>query len=256
MALIITALPLSSCSGSTAATSSSSASKVTLNVSAAASLTDAINAIDALYTQKNPNVTITPNFASSGTLQKQIEAGAPADVFLSAAPQQMDALQKEQLIIDSTRKDILGNEVVLIVPKDSTLNLTDFKQLLDANVKKIAIGDPTSVPAGTYAKKVFEELGIWTQLQPKFVLGSDVRQVLAYVAGDNVDAGVVYATDAPISKGVKIVAVGPADINNTIIYPAAVLKGSKNQAAAKAYVDFLSTPDAKAIFEKYGFVTK
>lgn len=253
---ILSILPLVSCASNSSGNSGGTQTKVTLNVSAAASLTDALKAVDALYTKDNPVVTINTNFASSGTLQQQIENGAPVDVFISAAPAQMDALQKEQLILNDTRKNLLGNQVVLIVPKVSTLDLTNFKELLDAKVTKVAIGDPKFVPAGMYAQKVFDELGLWNQLQSKFVMGSDVRQVLAYVESDNVDAGVVYATDAAISNGVKIVAAGPEDINAAILYPVAVVKASKNPDAAKAYEEFLSSSGAKAVFEKYGFIPK
>lgn len=254
--LILAVLPLVSCAGNSNESIVGEQTKVTLNVSAAASLTDALTAVDSLYTADNPGVTIDTNFAGSGTLQQQIENGAPADVFISAAPAQMDALQKEQLILNDTRNNLLGNQVVLIVPKVSTLDLTSFQELLETKVSKVAIGDPKFVPVGMYAQKVFEEFGMWTQLQSKFVLGSDVRQVLAYVESDNVDAGVVYATDAAISNGVKIVATGPEDINAAILYPVAVVKASKNPDAAKAYENFLFSSGAKAVFEKYGFVPK
>ena len=139
---------------------------------------------------------VTPNFASSGTLQKQIEQGAPADVFISAAAGQMDALQKQDLLLDDTRKDLLNNRVVLVVPGDSTIGLASFKDLTADRVKKIALGDPKSVPAGTYGQQAFDELGISAQIQSKLVLASDVRQVLSYVESGSVDAGVVYSTDA------------------------------------------------------------
>ncbi len=230
------------------------AAPVSLNISAAASLTDALNEINGLYTKSNPNVTITPNYASSGTLQKQIEQGAPADVFISAAATQMDALQKGNLILTDTRVDLLNNQVVLIVPVGSTLGLTSFSDLTNASVKKIAIGDPKSVPAGTYALQAFDELGITAQLQPKEILGADVRQVLSYVETGNVDAGIVYSTDAKTSTKVKIVASAPADINAKVVYPAAVVKASKYATDARNYVSYLSGSQAKAVFEKYGFV--
>lgn len=224
-----------------------------LSVLAAASLTDALNEVNALYTKNNPHVTITPNYASSGTLQKQIEQGAPADVFISAASTQMDTLQREDLILTDTRVDLLNNQVVLIVPLDSTLNLTSFNDLTNTVVKKIAIGDPKSVPAGTYAIQAFDEVGITAQLQPKEILGADVRQVLSYVETGNVDAGIVYSTDAKTSTKVKIVAIAPADINAKVVYPGAVVKASKNPDAARSYLTFLSGSQAKAVFEKYGF---
>jgi molybdate transport system substrate-binding protein len=226
---------------------------VTLNVSAAASLTDVLKEINNLYTQGKPNVTITPNFASSGTLQQQIEQGAPADIFISAAATQMDNLQKKELISNDTRKDLLNNKVVLIVPNDSTLGITSFKDLASDKVKIVAIPDPKSSPAGMYGQQAFDELGITAQVQPKEVLGSDVRQVLTYVETGNVDAGIVYSTDAKTSSKVKVVASAPDSINAKVVYPVAVIKASKNPDTAKNYLDFLFSAQAKALFEKYGF---
>ncbi len=229
------------------------AAPVAITVSAAASLTDALREVDNLFTRDYPNVTVTPNFASSGTLLTQIQNGAPVDVFISAAPIQMDNLQKGGLLIDGTRKDLLDNKVVLIVPLDSTLNISSFNDLAADKVHKVAIGDPKSVPAGTYGQQIFDELGITAAVQPKEILGADVRQVLTYVAGDNVDAGIVFSTDAMTSTDVKIVASAPADINAKIVYPVAVIKASKVPDTAKNYVNFLFGAQAKAVFEKYGF---
>ncbi len=239
-----------------AAPPAAQAPPVSLTVSAASSLTDVLKEVDAAYTQTKPNVTVTPNFAGSGALQKQIENGAPADVFLSAAATQMDALQKEQLLLDSTRKDLLGNTVVLVVPSDSTLGITDFKDLATDKVKKVAIGDPKSVPCGMYADQVFKEDNITDKVKSKEVIGSDVRAVLTYVESGNVDAGVVFSTDAKTSTKVKVVANAPDDINAKVVYPAAVVKASKNADAAKDYLSFLSSDQAKTIFEKYGFIVK
>jgi len=225
-----------------------------LNVSAAASLTDAITEINNLYMSKHTNITVLTNLASSGTLQKQIEQGAPADVFLSAGAKQMQALQDGGLLLDGTRKNLLTNKVVLVAPAGSTLTMADFSGLTGAAVQKIAIGDPESVPAGTYGKQALDQLGIYEQVQSKLILCSDVKQVLSYVEAGNVDAGIVYATDAAISKSVIIVAAAPAEVNNKIIYPVAVIKATKNVDAAKAYIAFLATDEVKAIFEKYGFV--
>jgi molybdate transport system substrate-binding protein len=226
---------------------------VTLNVSGAASLTDVLKEINSFYVKDRSNVTITPNFASSGTLQKQIENGAPVDVFLSAATAQMDNLQKKDLILTDTRRNWLYNKVVLIVPLDSTLGLKDFKDLTSDKVTKVAIGDPKSVPAGNYAHQAFDQLGITAQIQPKEVLGSDVRQVLTYVESGNVDAGIVYSTDTLVSNKVKVVASAPAEINAKIVYPVAVVKTSKVQEAAKEYLNFLFSAQAKSLLEKYGF---
>ena len=233
--------------------SASPAAKAALTVSAAASLTDILNAINGAYVAQNPAVAIAPNFASSGTLQTQIENGAPVDVFISAGATQMDNLQRQNLLLNETRRDLLNNRVVMVVPFESALRLTSFGDLALDKVKKIAIGDPKSVPAGMYASQSFDELGITAQLQPKEVLAADVRQVLTYVESGNVDAGVVYWTDAITSPKVKVVAVGPEDINAKIVYPVAVMKASKNRDLAKSYIDFLLGAQAKALFEKYGF---
>jgi molybdate transport system substrate-binding protein len=230
-----------------------SAPATTVNVSAAASLTDAIKEINTAYQTANPNVTVTPNFAASGTLQQQIENGAPVDVFISASPKQMDALQSKKLIVDNTRKDLLCNKVVLIVPGDSALGITSFNDLTGDAVKKVAIGDPDSVPAGQYARDIFNEYGIMEALKPKLVLAGNVRQVLQYVESSNVDAGVVFTTDAKISKNVKIVADAPDDINNKVVYPVAVINTGKDRTAASAYEEFLFSDQAGLIFDKYGF---
>ncbi len=229
------------------------APSVTLNISAAASLTDAVTEIDALYTQANSNVTLTPNFASSGTLQTQIENGAPVDIFFSAAATQMNNLQKENLILTDTRKDLLKNTLVMVVPAGSDLGLTSFSDIALDKVKKVAVGDPKSVPAGTYAQKAFDELGITARVSSKYVMGVDARAVLSYVESGNVDAGFVYSTDALTSTKVKVVASAPADINAQIVYPVAVVSASKNPDAAKAYLSFLSGDQARAVFIRYGF---
>ncbi len=229
---------------------------VSLTVSAASSLTDVLKQVDNLYMKENPNVTVTANFGGSGALQKQIENGAPVDVFLSAAAQQMDALQKEQLLLDGTRKDLLGNTLVLVVPDDSTLGITDFKDLAGDKVKKVAIGEPKSVPCGMYAEEVFKLDGITDQVNNKLVEGSDVRAVLSYVESGNVDAGVVFQTDANTTNTVKVVAQAPDAINATVVYPVAIIKDTKNVDAAKAYEAFLSGSEAQAIFEKAGFSVK
>lgn len=230
------------------------AAKIELNISSAASLTNVLKEIDALYTQAHPNVTLTANFASSGTLQQQIEQGAPADVFISAAAAQMDNLQKEGLILTDTRQNLLTNTLVLIVPSDSKKRITSFSDLTLDKVTKVAIGDPKSGPAGAYALQVFDELGITAQVQPKEVLAGTVNQVLTYVVDGDVDAGIVFATDAlSATKTVVVVAIAPADVNAKIVYPVAVTKGSKNPDAAKDYLKFLFSDQAKAIFVKYGF---
>jgi len=174
------------------------------------------------------------------------------DVFISASPAQMDALATKGLIAAETRKNLLKNTVVLITPRDRT-KITSFQELTNPDVKVIAIGEPQTVPAGTYAQQVLTHFGIYDKLKPKFVFAKDVRQVLTYVDTGNADAGIVYATDARISDRVSIVATAPEDSHSPVIYPVAVVAGSKDQAAAKQLEDYLLGAKGASIFKKYGF---
>ncbi len=227
-------------------------SSTRLLVSAAISLKDALEEVKPLYQRTKPNINITYNFGASGALQQQIENGAPVDIFVSAAQKQMDALASKDAILKDTRSNLLTNSLVLVVPKNSS-GITSFRQLTDSKVKKIAVGEPRSVPAGQYAEEVFKNLGILDQVKPKFVLGNNVRQVLSFVESGNADAGVVYTTDAKASKQVKEVATAAGNLHSPIVYPVAVLKSSKNVSAAKEYVQFLSSNGARSVFQKYGF---
>lgn len=226
--------------------------QVRLTISVAVSLTDAMKAIAPLYQQENQGVKIDYNFASSGSLQRQIEQGAPVDVFISAASKQMDALQGKKLIIEETRKNILRNSIVSIVPLSST-DISDFQDLTSSSVKKISIGEPESVPAGRYAREVLISLRIYDRLKEKIVFAKDVRQVLAYVETGNVEAGLVYQTDAKISDKVKIVAIAPESSHAPVLYPVAVIEDSKNAEAAKEFVQFLLSDAAGKVFADYGF---
>jgi molybdate transport system substrate-binding protein len=229
------------------------AAKPDLTVSAAISLKDALDEIKQVYTSKNPAISLAMNYGGSGTLQIQIEQGAPVDVFISAAPKQMDALAAQGLLLQGTQKDLLRNEVVLIVPKDSSGRVSSFQDLARPDVKTIAMGEPATVPAGQYAKQVLTSMRIYSAVNTKAVLAKDVRQVLTYVETGNVDAGIVYSTDALSSSKVKVVATAPENSHDPVIYPVAVIKDSKNPAAARAFLDFLSGEQASAIFQKYGF---
>ncbi len=224
-----------------------------LTISAAISLKDALDAIKQAYASQAPGVSLAMNYGASGTLQLQIEQGAPVDVYISAAPKQMDVLESKGLLLENTRRDLLRNGIVLIVPKGSTLGIAAFQDLLKPEVKRVALGEPVTVPAGKYAQEVLAYLGIYDQVNAKAVLAKDVRQVLTYVETGDVDAGIVYTTDALSSSKVKIVARAPANSHEPVIYPVAVIKATKDPAAAKAFEDFLSGPQARAIFEKYGF---
>jgi molybdate transport system substrate-binding protein len=186
-------------------------------------------------------------------LQRQIEQGAPVDIFISASPKEMDSLQSQGLLLSNIRKDLVRNSVVLIVPAGSTA-VYGFRDLTKAAVKTVAVGEPQTVPAGKYAQEVLTHLGMYDQLKPKLVLAKDVRQVLTYVETGNADAGIVYATDAKISKNVNVVATAPEDSHSPVVYPAAVIKNSKNPAGAKAFLEFLAGEKARAVFQKYGFI--
>ena len=229
-----------------------SAQSTTLLIAAAASLQDALEELDPIFEQAN-RVTVNYNFAASGTLQQQIEQGAPADVFVSAAIKQMDALQQKDLILPETRRNLLTNRLTLVVPSNSTLGLTSFRQLTNANVRKISVGEPRSVPVGQYTEELFTQIGILNQVRSKLVYGNSVRNVLAAVESGNADAGVVYVTDAKISAQVKQVATAPSNLHSPIVYPIAVVKASRNQNAAKTYAQFLTTEQPKQVFRRYGF---
>lgn len=229
---------------------------ITLTISAAASLKDSMQELQKLYATEKPNVKITYNFGASGTLQQQIEQGAPADIFMSAATKQMDALKQKNLLVDDTVKNLLENNVVLIAPKDSS-EIKDFADLAGDKVKKVALGEPKSVPVGQYSQDVLNSLKIMDKVQPKAVLAKDVKEVLTWVETKNVDAGIVYETDAKVSDKVKIVATAPANTHKPVLYPVAVIKNSKNVDAAKDFLNFIASDKGKAVFEKYGFkVTK
>ncbi len=227
---------------------------VNLTVSAAASLQNALKDIEPAYRKRTPNIIITYNFGSSGALQQQIEQGAPVDIFIAAAPKQMNALQTKSLLLTDTRQNLLKNQVVLIAPQKVT-GISNFKDLTSNSVRKVSIGDPESVPAGQYSKEVLTSLNLYNQIQAKLVFAKDVRQVLSYVEAGDVDAGLVYTTDAKVSDRIKVIATAPEGSHVPIIYPVAVLKDSKNPDAAKAFVQFLSSEEGKAVFEKYGFST-
>lgn len=232
------------------------ASQKEVYIVAAASMTDAVKEIGANYEKQHPDVKLMYNFGSSGALQSQIEQGAPADVFISAAQKQMNALEEEHLIDKATRKDLLENKVVLIVPKDSTLVLDDFAAAATDKVSKIALGEPKSVPVGQYSEEIFTNLNVWADIKAKAVYASDVRQVLSWVETGEVDCGVVYVTDAAISDKVKVLLEAPAGTHKPVVYPAAMVSSSKNPEIAKDFLAYLSQDEQKAILAKYGFDVK
>jgi molybdate transport system substrate-binding protein len=224
----------------------------TLTVSVAASLQNAMGELAPVYERSQPGIKVIFNFGGSGTLEQQIERGAPADAFLAASPKQMDALAAKGLILTDTRRDLLGNQVVLIAPKGST-RPNSFQDLSDETIKLIALGDPVSVPAGDYGRQVLQSLHVWAVVQPKLVLAKDVRQVLSYVETGNADAGIVYSTDAQETDRVRVAAIAPADSHRPVVYPIAVIRGCRNIGAARAFIAFLTGGYARDVFTRHGF---
>lgn len=228
-------------------------------VFAAASTTNAINEIaDNYATQKLGK--ITSSFASSSTLAKQIESGAPADIFLSANPEWMDYLEQKKLIQKNTRKDILGNKIVLIVPQASKHNNLDIKSknvLIDILGKdgRFATGDPEHVPAGMYGKKALEHLGVWDQVKDHLAPTKDVRAALTLVEQGEAPLGLIYSSDAVVSSKVRVLMVLPENSYPAIAYPIAITTKAKT-AEAQKFIDFLQSAESKKIFEKYGFAIK
>ena len=237
-----------------AAFSPATAEDKTLTVFAAASMKNALDDIDAAYTGKT-GVKVNASYAASSTLAKQIEQGAPADIFVSADTDWMDYAIKKKTINVPTRVDLLGNSIVLIAPKDSKIGNVTIGQGFDlaklAGDGKIAAGDVKSVPAGKYAKAALEKLGAWKAAEPKFAMAESVRAALTLVARGEAVLGIVYSTDAKVEPGVKIIGTFPADSHPPIIYPVAATSTAKPEA--KDYLDYLHSSAAKAVLEKYGF---
>lgn len=225
---------------------------LSLTVSAAASLQKVMIDVQQLYNTVQPNVRIIYNFAASGALQQQIEQGADVDVFISAATQQMDALADKGLILADTRKDLLTNQLVLVVPNNSQ-GITNFQDLARSRITKIAIGEPKSVPVGKYAQEVLNYFKIFSKVKNKIVFAKDARQVLSYVETANVNAGIVYLTDAKLSNLTKIVATAPAASHSPVVYPVAVVKNSRKTSVSKDFLQFLASQKAIKVYEKYGF---
>lgn len=223
-----------------------------VTVFAAASLTDALKAIAANY-QKESGDKIIFNFAASSTLARQIAEGAPADIFFSADEAQMNRVEKKGMIDSSTRKSILGNSLVVVIPKDSELTIQSANDLTGGDIKQIALADPKAVPAGVYAKAWLEKLHLWPAVESKVVPTENVRAALAAVASGNVEAGVVYKTDAAISKKVKIAYEVPQADGPDISYPIALVKDSPQPEAARKFLNYLASKEAGSVFQQFGF---
>ncbi|MCM3724821.1 molybdate ABC transporter substrate-binding protein [Neobacillus cucumis] len=232
---------------------SDSEKNVELTVSAAASLQDALNDIKDSFQNEHPNVIINYNFGASGALQQQISQGAPVDLFFSAAEDKFDKLVQDGLIEKENGKDLLGNELVLVVPIGSSKSkgIKSFEDLTKSD--KLSLGTPEAVPAGQYAKETLENMNVWKAVEGKVVYAKDVRQVLTYVESQNVDAGIVYKTDALISKKVKIAASAKENTHDPIVYSVGVIKTSTHPKEAQIFYDYLQNDHSLKTFTKYGF---
>ncbi|WP_160033690.1 molybdate ABC transporter substrate-binding protein [Paenibacillus sp. An7] len=237
---------------STSELSSTQTEVTKLTISAAASLTDALEEIKPIFEMNYPKIQLTFNFGSSGALQQQIEQGAPVDLFLSAAEKNMQALIHNHQILEGYSETLLTNELVLVSANNRELDITSEADLTNPEVKVVAIGIPESVPAGSYAKEALEKLGLYDKLLPKIIQAKDVRQVVQYVETGNADAGFVYKTDAVLSK-VNIVHTVDSELYAPIHYPVGIIHASKHIKEAKVFYEFLTSDEAKTIFQQYGF---
>ncbi|TFE02284.1 molybdate ABC transporter substrate-binding protein [Jeotgalibacillus salarius] len=220
-----------------------------LTVSAAASLQDALYTIETQF-EEETGIGVTFNFGGSGSLQQQISQGAPVDLFISANETQFNELIEEGVISEEDSTSLIGNELVMIVPR-ADLDIATFEDLTD--VERISIGTPETVPAGEYSKEVLEHLELWSDFEEQIVYAKDVRQVLSYVESENVNAGMVYYTDALTSDQVKIAAFTEEDWHQPIVYPAGILEDATHSEDAAAFLDYLQSDDALAVFEELGF---
>lgn len=224
----------------------------TVTVFAAASLTDSLQQIAAGY-EKNSGDSVVFNFAASGVLARQIEAGAPADIFFSADERQMEAVAVQGLLVKESRRDLLGNTLVIVTPPE-TSTIRSPMDLTNAVMRRIALGDPRNVPAGTYAKAYLTKIGCWAAVESKLVPCENVRAVLAVVESGNADAGIVYKTDAAISKKVNVAYEVPAADGPKIVYPIALVKDSPQPDAAKKFLAWLASESSAGVFRGFGFI--
>ncbi|MEC0231666.1 molybdate ABC transporter substrate-binding protein [Paenibacillus alba] len=245
--------PVSSPSAQATPTASASVEKVELTISAAASLTDALKEIQTNFESKNKQLKLNFNFGASGALQQQIEQGAPSDMFLSAATKNMKALVDKQLIDAAQQKNLLINELVVVTPADGKVAVQKIDELSGAEIKHVAVGEPQTVPAGSYAKEALTSAKLWDSLQSKLVQGKDVRQVLTYVESGNAEAGFVYKTDALTSKQVKVAFSVDPKTYTPIEYPIGIVKATKHSKEINEFYTYLQSKEAQDVFVKFGF---
>ncbi|MBE7899277.1 molybdate ABC transporter substrate-binding protein [Paenibacillus polymyxa] len=233
--------------------SSKKVETVELTISAAASLTDALKEIQTLYESSHKGIQLNFNFGGSGALEKQIEQGAPSDLFLSASKKNMKSLVDQHLIESNKQKTWLTNELVAVLPADGTTSITSVKDVMQKEVKKVAIGIPESVPAGKYAQEALTNVKLWDVLQDKLVQAKDVRQVLQYVETGNADVGFVYKTDVLTSQKAKIAFEVDSKTYSTVEYPIGIIKASKHIQEAESFYEYLQSQESLNIMAKYGF---
>lgn len=226
--------------------------EVRLTVSAAASLREVMTELAERYEAAHPGTRVRVNLGASGSLRRQVEQGARVDVFVSAAAGPMDALEARGLVDPETRAPFAGNELVLVVPATDTA-VRGFGGLASPAVRRVALGAPASVPAGEYAGQTLRALGIAAEVEAKAVYAQSVRQVLAYVESGNVDAGIVYATDAAASGRVRVAATAPPGTHRPIVYPLAVVRSTAHPREARALAAFLLGPEAREALRRRGF---
>jgi len=225
-----------------------------LVLSAAISLKESVEEIGRGFSAGHPGVVLRTNFGSSGELQTQIESGAPVDLFLSAAPRQMDVLERRGLIVASSRRVFARNVLTVIKPADSRLDIVKPSDLLDTRVRRIVIGNPRTVPVGQYAEESLLALGLWERLQPRLVFAENVRQALDYVVRGEVDAGWVYTSDVATRQASVKEAFRPSeDTYRPVVYPAAVVAASRHRALAEAFIDLLLSREGQAVLARHGF---
>ena len=228
------------------------AQEITLSV--AISMKEAVETLGRQFSQARPSVMLRYNFGSSGELQKQIEAGAPVDLFISAAQRQMDELEQKGLIDPASRRVFARNVLTVIKPAGSVLDISKPADLLDPKVRRIVIGNPRTVPVGQYAEESLKALALWDRVQPKLVFAENVRQALDYVARGEVEAGFVYSTDIPVRAGQVTEAFRPAeDTYRPVTYPVAVVKDARQPALARAFIDLLMTREGESALSRLGF---
>jgi len=226
---------------------------IELTISAAASLNEVLTEIETLYEEEHSQINLLVNFGGSGSLQQQIIQGAPVDLFFSAAEDKYDELLERNLIDSSYSSDLLGNELVLVTPLNTSAEITDLPDLVSDEINRIAIGTPETVPAGQYAKQTLQKLELWEELSAKLIPTKDVRQVLSYVETENVDAGIVYRTDALLSDKVKLIVTVNQSLHDPIILPVGIVQRTKHKEEAIDFFEYLHSETATDIFEKYGF---